>query len=72
MNIVSLFSGAGGLDFGFKKAGFEIIWENDFDKNACASYKKNIGDHINCGDILLCCKELHGSMNDPKGTILMF
>ncbi len=31
--IVSLFSGCGGLDLGFEKAGFKIIWANDFDKS---------------------------------------
>jgi DNA (cytosine-5)-methyltransferase 1 len=46
MKVISLFSGAGGLDLGFKKAGFEIVWANDFDKEATESYKKNIGDHI--------------------------
>ncbi|AEE50939.1 DNA cytosine methyltransferase [Haliscomenobacter hydrossis] len=51
MRVVSLFSGAGGLDIGFRKAGFDIVWANDFDKNACASYSKNIGNHIRCGDI---------------------
>ncbi len=51
MKAISLFSGAGGLDFGFKKAGFEILWANDFDKNACETYAKNIGNHIRCGDI---------------------
>jgi len=30
--IVSLFSGCGGLDLGFEKAGFKIIWANEFDK----------------------------------------
>lgn len=51
MKIVSLFSGAGGLDLGFKQAGHEIIWANDIDKDACATYTKNIGDHIICADI---------------------
>lgn len=51
MRVVSLFSGAGGLDIGFKRAGFDIVWANDFDKNACATYSKNIGNHIRCGDI---------------------
>lgn len=51
MKTVSLYSGAGGLDIGFKKAGFDIVWANDFDKDACASYAKNIGEHIHCGDI---------------------
>eukprot|EP01013_Petalomonas_cantuscygni_P003190 TRINITY_DN13344_c0_g1_i1.p1 TRINITY_DN13344_c0_g1~~TRINITY_DN13344_c0_g1_i1.p1 ORF type:complete len:366 (-),score=-34.42 TRINITY_DN13344_c0_g1_i1:87-1184(-) len=51
MKGISLYSGAGGLDIGFRKAGFEMIWANDFNKNACESYAHNIGDHIRCGDI---------------------
>ena len=58
MKVVSLYSGAGGLDIGFKRAGFDIIWANDFDKGACASYTKNIGNHIRCGDINLYVDEL--------------
>lgn len=49
--VVSLFSGAGGMDLGFIKAGFEIVWANDFDINACETYKNNIGKHIIHGDI---------------------
>lgn len=51
MKIVSLFSGAGGLDLGLIKAGHEIIWANDFDADSCETYKRNIGDHIVCSDI---------------------
>lgn len=51
MKVVSLFSGAGGMDLGFKKAGFNIIWANDFFKEVVETYKKNIGDHIVLGDI---------------------
>ena len=51
MKTISLFSGAGGLDIGFKKAGFKIVWANDFDKDACQTYTTNIGSHIVCGDI---------------------
>ncbi|WP_078433847.1 DNA cytosine methyltransferase [Metabacillus halosaccharovorans] len=46
MNVVSLFSGCGGLDLGFIQAGFNIIWANDIDKYAVQSYRHNIGDHI--------------------------
>ena len=49
--VVSLFAGAGGMDLGFQKAGFEIIWANDFDKDSVDTYKKNFGNHIVLGDI---------------------
>lgn len=41
MRIVSLFSGAGGLDLGFENAGFEIIWANEFDETIWETYEKN-------------------------------
>lgn len=46
VKVISLFSGCGGLDLGFKKAGFDIVWANDFDKEATQSYAQNIGSHI--------------------------
>ena len=49
--VVSLFSGAGGLDLGFKEAGFQIVWANDFDKDAVETYKANVGKECICGDI---------------------
>ncbi|RDU70826.1 DNA cytosine methyltransferase [Helicobacter brantae] len=51
MKIISLFSGCGGLDLGFQKAGHKIIWANDFDKEAVETYRKNIGEHITLGSI---------------------
>lgn len=51
LKVVSLFSGAGGLDLGFLNAGFDIIWANDFDRYAVKSYEENIGKHIRLGDI---------------------
>lgn len=41
MNVVSLFSGAGGLDLGFQQAGFNIIWANEYDKEIWETYEKN-------------------------------
>lgn len=51
MKIVSLFSGAGGLDLGLVQAGNEVIWANDIDKNAVETYKHNIGNYIVLDDI---------------------
>ncbi len=46
MTITSLFSGAGGLDLGLIQAGHSVIWANDIDPDAVATYRLNIGDHI--------------------------
>lgn len=50
--VVSLFSGCGGLDLGFKQAGYEIVWANDFEHSSCVTYAKNFGDHIVEGSIV--------------------
>ncbi len=49
--VVGLFSGCGGLDLGFKQAGFDILWANDFDTDSVTTYRENIGDHVVLGDI---------------------
>ena len=49
--VISLFSGCGGLDLGFEQAGFQRVWANDFDVDAQAVYKLNLGD-IDGRDIL--------------------
>ena len=41
MKIVSFFAGAGGLDLGFQKAGFDVIWANEYDKEIWETYEKN-------------------------------
>lgn len=51
--VISLFSGAGGMDLGFIQAGFDVVWANDFVKEAVEIYKNNIGDHIIHKDITL-------------------
>ncbi len=39
--IVSVFSGVGGIDFGFEKAGFETVFASDIWDRACESLKEN-------------------------------
>lgn len=61
-DVVSLFSGCGGMDLGFvggfRFAGrryraqpFEVVWANDIDRQACRTYRANLNHDINCGDI---------------------
>lgn len=62
--VISMFSGAGGLDMGFHNKGFQILWANDFSQDACDTYDRwaNYFEDgtrkpdeectiINCGDI---------------------
>lgn len=51
MRVVSMFSGAGGLDLGLVRAGLNVVWANDIYEDAAATYRKNIGDHIDTRDI---------------------
>ncbi len=62
INVVSLFSGCGGMDLGFiggfdflgkhyDRTDFNIIWANEINPAACETYRNNIGNHIVVGDI---------------------
>lgn len=39
--VVSLFSGAGGLDKGFEQAGFDIVWANEYDSSIWETFEYN-------------------------------
>lgn len=41
MNVISLFSGCGGLDLGFERAGFDIPIANEYDKTIWSTFKAN-------------------------------
>lgn len=41
MRVVSFFSGAGGMDLGFRNAGFEVVWANEFDRAIQLTYVTN-------------------------------
>ena len=40
-------AGIGGIDLAFQQAGFEIVWANEFDRDAAETYRHNFaGDHL--------------------------
>ena len=44
--IISLFSGCGGLDLPFHKAGYKLVWANDNDEGSCLTFANNISKKI--------------------------
>ncbi|NLL07208.1 MAG: DNA cytosine methyltransferase [Clostridiaceae bacterium] len=51
MKLVSLFSGAGGMDLGFKKAGFKVVWSNEYDSSIWETYERNHSTYLDRRDI---------------------
>jgi DNA (cytosine-5)-methyltransferase 1 len=41
MNVISLFAGAGALDLGFTKAGYNVIWANEYDRTIHPTFEYN-------------------------------
>ncbi|WP_289665544.1 DNA (cytosine-5-)-methyltransferase [Flavobacterium panacagri] len=48
----SLYAGIGGICMGFKNSGFDLLWANEFDKNACVTYRENFKHTLIEGDVL--------------------
>lgn len=52
--VLSFFTGAGGLDLGFEKAGFETVYATDHDPDSCATLKLNVGKHLSPNTVIEC------------------
>jgi len=48
----SLYAGVGGICLGFKNLGFKIQWANEYDKNACITYRQNFNHQLYEGDVM--------------------
>lgn len=52
MNVISLFAGCGGFDLGFERAGFNVVWANEYDESIHETYRLNHPNTIlNTSDI---------------------
>ena len=51
MNVASFFAGVGGIDLGFEKAGFKIVYANEFDPYAAETYEANFEVKVDTRDI---------------------
>lgn len=65
---ISLFTGAGGMDVGFSKAGIQTVFANDIDLHACRSFEENHGAVIHLGSIT----DYLGSLYPFIGTDVVF
>lgn len=48
----SLYAGVGGICLGFKNLGYKLKWANEYDKNACITYRKNFDHKLYEGDVM--------------------
>lgn len=51
LKCASFFAGAGGIDLGFKQAGFETIYANEFDHYAAETFERNFSIKVDKRDI---------------------
>ena len=67
---VSLFSGAGGLDIGFEREGFDVIFANELDSDAAATWMANRpqSNAMHQGDI----KTFISMLKEYKGADIVF
>jgi len=64
MNVISLFSGAGGMDHGFQEAGHDIVMAIDNSVNACTTYEQNL-------DIKPICKDIRKVHQYPQADMIV-
>ena len=64
--VISLFSGCGGLDFGFQKAGYDIVYANDIWSSVKKTYEYNLKHEIFIDDITKVNKT-----NIPQGEVIL-
>ena len=68
-NAISLFTGAGGMDVGFEKAGVNVVFANEIMKEAAETYLAN---HPNCRLVNDDINNVLDELDEYKGMDLVF
>lgn len=66
---VSLFSGAGGMDVGFEKAGIDVVFANEIDKISAQTYSTN---HPNTEIVVDDINNIYDRLESYAGTDIVF
>jgi DNA (cytosine-5)-methyltransferase 1 len=66
---ISLFTGAGGMDIGFERAGIEVVFANELMKEAAETYNANHRDGVMVNDDI---NNVIGTLDRFKGIDLVF
>ena len=69
--VISLFSGAGGMSLGFAQAGAEPSFAADIDEDACATYRENLKVDAVQVDISRAERAFHKRLDDLRGAFAL-
>ena len=59
MNVISFFAGCRGLDLGYEKDEFRVVWTNELETSVHATYEKNHPNTILCKVIVISRNKLN-------------
>lgn len=66
-NCISLFAGVGGIELGFRNAGFPTIYANEFDRKAADTFEYNFDLKVDCRDVRLLADDVQNNVDIFEG-----